>query len=217
MLIPRTFELLLVFVAMPISVALLPRRLNPIPLLIIAAVLMLAMLVRDPTFNPACLTRLPRLGRHLMGILLPLPLMGGLMLGLLYLLVPDQLFKLVRRKPRLWAIVMVMYPLMSVVPQTIIYRVFFMHRYEVLFGRGWLMIAMAALAFGLGHIIFRHSVPVLITTIGGFIFAWRYTVTGSAPLSLLEHSLYGNLAFTIGYSYYLYHGSVRATESLTHA
>lgn len=217
MLIERVIELLLVFVALPATLAMLPRRISPIPLMIIAASVMLGVLLRDPTFGSACLTRLPHLSHNLLAILLPIPLMACLMIGLLYWLAKDQLFRFVRRKPKLWATVMVMYPLMSVVPQTIIYRVYFMHRYEVLFGSGWLMIVMAALAFGFGHVIFRHAVPVLLTTVGGLIFAWRYSLTGSAPLSVLEHSIYGNLAFTIGYSYYLYHGSVRATESFISA
>jgi len=136
------------------------------------------------------------------------------MIALLYWLVPKELFKFIRRKPRTWAGVMVIYPFVSVIPQTIIYRVFFMHRYAYLFGNGWGMIAAATAAFGIGHVVFRHPVPVIITAIGGFIFAFNYHTTGSAPLSAIEHALYGDLAFTIGYSYYLYHASERTVEAV---
>lgn len=211
----RAIECGLLFGALPVSLALLWRKFNPIPLLIFTATVVLAVLLRDPTFNPACLIRLPDLAHNLLMILLPLPVLAALLAALLYRLAPAQLFKLPRRKPRVWAMVMLAYPLISVVPQTIIYRVYFMHRYEMLFGSGWGMILAATLAFGLGHVIFRHPVPVVVTMIGGLIFAIRYHVTGSAPLSAFEHALYGDLAFTIGYGYYLYHGSVRSVEAMS--
>jgi hypothetical protein len=55
---------------------------------------------------------------------------------------------------------------------------------------------------------------VLLTLAGGLLFCWRYHTTGSAALSAVEHALYGNLVFTIGYSRYLYHASTRAAEGL---
>lgn len=210
-------ELLVVFVLCPAVLAIIPKRLSPIPILILTAVAMLAVLFRDPTFDASCLTRLPRHHQDLLRIVAPMPLLGSLMVGLLYLLVPDEVFRFVRRKPRLWAVVMLVYPITSVVPQTIIFRVFFIHRYAPLFGNGWGMIVAAGLMFGFGHIIFRHHVPVLLTAIGGFIFAADYLATGSAPLSAIQHAIYGDLAFTIGYSYYLYHGSVRLAERATPA
>jgi hypothetical protein len=51
----------------------------------------------------------------------------------------------------------------------------------------------------------------------GRLFAWRYQSTGSAALTAIEHALYGNLAFTIGFSRYLYHASTRTAGSLVAA
>ncbi|CAN5579032.1 hypothetical protein BH10PLA1_BH10PLA1_07550 [soil metagenome] len=212
MLILRAIEFAMLFLVLPVGLALWPRRLNPIPILLATAAAVLIVLLNDPSFDRESLTRFPDPVHNMLRIAAPLPIVAGLMIALLYWLAPQQLFKFVRRKPRTWAGVMVVYPLVSVIPQTVIYRVFFMYRYAPLFGNGWLMIMAATVAFGLGHLIFRHPVPVLMTTVGGLIFALRYHATASAPLSAIEHAIYGDLAFTIGYSYYLYHASKRMTD-----
>ena len=217
MLLWRALECALLFVVCPIGLATLRRRVNPIPILLIVASIVTLILMRDRTFDFAALASFPQPLRHLGNIALLLPIGAAGLFGLLSYMAPQDRFKLIRKKPRVWVTVMVLYPLLSVIPQTIIYRVFFMHRYQALFGSGALMLAAATLAFGLGHIIFRQPLPVLLTTVGGLLFAWRYMATGSAGYSAIEHALYGNLAFTIGFSRYLYHASTRTAESLVGA
>jgi hypothetical protein len=214
MLLWRAIECGVLFVVLPIALALRHRRVNPIPILLIVAAIATVMLMRDPTFDFGSFASFPRPLDNLRYILMLLPIGAAGLFGLLSYMSPDDRFKLLRKKPRVWAMVMLLYPLMSVIPQTIIYRVFFMHRYQVLFGNDLLMLTAATLAFGLGHVIFRHPLPVILTTIGGLLFAWRFMATGSAGYSAIEHALYGNLAFTIGFSRYLYHASTRMAESL---
>jgi len=62
-------------------------------------------------------------------------------------------------------------PLVSVYPQELLYRAFFLHRYQPLFGRGWGMLLASAMAFGFVHIIFRNSLAVALCVIGGFLFS----------------------------------------------
>jgi len=112
-----------------------------------------------------------------------------------------------RFRPLFWSIVMLLYPLLSAVPQGIIYRAFVFSRYKCLFGEGWAMIAASALVFSFAHIIFLNPVAILLTLGGGLLFAHTYLKSASLWFSSLEHALYGDFIFTIGLGYYIYHGS----------
>src|SRR5262249_36963931 len=65
---------------------------------------------------------------------------------------PEYMFFLISHHPKIWLLVMVAYPIVSVLPQELIYRVFFFERYRPLFGKSNWMIAASALAFGFGHV-----------------------------------------------------------------
>lgn len=127
---------------------------------------------------------------------------------LLWLFQPASLFSLVRDQPRLWLLVMVAYPVVSVVPQELIYRAFFFERYRPLFGRGWGVIAAAALVFAFGHIVFRNWPAVLLTGAGGWLFGLTYRRTSSLLLVSVEHALYGCAIFTVGYGRYFFDGTL---------
>jgi hypothetical protein len=126
---------------------------------------------------------------------------------------PRLLFELVRERPLLWGLIMVLYPVLSVYPQSIVYRAFLMHRYAELAGGAYvenrqssILIFLSAVAFAFMHIIFRNPLAVVMTFAGGLLFAWRYRRSDSLAASALEHSLYGCLLFTLGLGRYFYHG-----------
>jgi hypothetical protein len=48
---------------------------------------------------------------------------------------------------------------------------------------------------------------MLLTFAGGVLFAKRYSDTRSLVISMIEHALYGNYLFTIGFGKYLYQGA----------
>jgi hypothetical protein len=122
-------------------------------------------------------------------------------------LVPGSYLGFPKRAPRLWLIIMVLYPLVSVVAQEVIYRVFFFHRYKPLFGdHALLMILLNGALFAFGHIMFRNSISIWVSLAGGLLFAWRYHRTGSFWAVFLEHSLYGNLIFTAGLGQFFFTG-----------
>ena len=105
-----------------------------------------------------------------------------------------------------WSI-MLLYPLLSVIPQELIYRTFFFHRYGPLFGEArWLAIAVNGLLFGFAHVIFGSYVSIVLTAFLGCLVAWRYDETRSFWAVWLEHSLYGCLVFTIGLGHYFFTG-----------
>jgi len=108
------------------------------------------------------------------------------------------LFSLIKRSPVLWAAIMVLYPVISVYPQELLFRTYFFHRYEALFGSRLRMIAASAVAFGFVHIVFGNWISVALCTIGGVLFATTYEETGSLVLTCMEHAVFGNFIFTIG-------------------
>ena len=72
-----------------------------------------------------------------------------LIFGYLYVLYYDQtlLFSFPKNNFHLWVIVMFIYPFFSVIPQEIIYRVFFYHRYKKLFSGNLLLLTLLNLFF----------------------------------------------------------------------
>ncbi len=112
-----------------------------------------------------------------------------------------------RRVPDLWLTIMMLYPLLSVIPQEFAYRTFFFHRYGPLFGgQRWTAIVVNALLFGFAHIIFGNWIAVVGTFLAGLLFAYRYDRTRSFWAVWLEHSLYGCLVFTVGLGRYFFTG-----------
>lgn len=120
---------------------------------------------------------------------------------------PASFLSFPRRVPDLWLTIMAVYPLLSVLPQEVVYRTFFFHRYGPLFGRRrWTAIIVNAALFGFGHIIFGNWIAVAGTFLAGLLFAYRYDSTRSLWAVWIEHSLYGCLVFTVGLGRYFFTG-----------
>lgn len=134
-------------------------------------------------------------------------LLAPVITGLAWWLAPDNFLVVPLERTELWLRIMLLYPLLSGWPQEIIYRSFLYHRYAPLWGNGTGFIAASALAFGFMHIIFLNSVAVIMTIIGGYLFASDYARHRSLGLACLEHSLYGCLIFTVGLGHYFYSGA----------
>lgn len=124
------------------------------------------------------------------------------------LFMPEKLLGLPRMNTGLWATIMIAYPIASVYPQEIIWRVFFFHRYREIFQNRWVMIVASAAAFGFVHIVFENWIAVAMTMVGGLLFGLTYDRTRSALLTSVEHALYGCFVFTIGIGEYFYSGAV---------
>ncbi|WP_263351465.1 CPBP family intramembrane glutamic endopeptidase [Acidicapsa acidisoli] len=203
-------ELLIVFIGLPLGYRFSPVRIPALPVLWLVAGYALWQLMRDRSFDRRQLWNTAPLAGHLGAILLIFAVVAlGLWVGT-HWMAPQLEWGFVRQHPRLWAAVMVLYPVLSVYPQGILYRAFFLHRYAGLFsdtavGR-WVLIVASAAAFGFLHIIFRNSLAVGLTFCGGVLFAWRYAETGSLLTSSVEHALYGCWLFTVGLGQYFYHG-----------
>jgi hypothetical protein len=209
----RAVEFPLLFVGLPILFDQMIRhghRRLLFPGLWLFATLVGWSLARDPSFVRQHVTALPW-NHPLVSLIGVRTAMGiGLLALLARRVAPDDFLRLPRERPGLFAIISVLYPLLSVVPQGLIWRVFFVHRYLPLFGAGFWTWSAAALAFAFAHIIFRNGVAVVLTGIGGALFAHSYMATGSMLFADLEHAIYGVAVFAFGLGKFLYLGLARA-------
>jgi uncharacterized protein len=126
---------------------------------------------------------------------------------LVALFAPDRLFSLLLNRPQLWLGIMFFYPLFSVYPQELLYRLFFLRRYAMLLSEPRAIILLNALVFGWAHVFFPAPlIGVSLCIGGGLLFAQTFVKTGSLRLAALEHALYGNLIFTIGLGEFFFSG-----------
>lgn len=131
------------------------------------------------------------------------------LLVFVWFMIPEHFLSLPRNNILLWMMVMVLYPAISVIPQELVFRSFFMTRYALIFSRQASMIIANGLAFGWVHIVLHNWVAVVFSAVGGFLFAHTYRKHRSLALCCAEHALYGCFLFTIGMGFYFYHGTVR--------
>jgi membrane protease YdiL (CAAX protease family) len=123
-------------------------------------------------------------------------------------LFPDSLLFLPRRAPGLWLTIMLAYPVVSALPQELLFRPLFFRRYGHLFpGRGAAVLANGAL-FALAHLMYGHPLVLAMTFAGGLVFGWVYAWRGSFPAAVLLHAVAGQIVFTAGLGRLFYSGAV---------
>lgn len=127
-------------------------------------------------------------------------LLGIALITTLYVWVIDasKLYVVISTKPMLWVIILFIYSLFSVYPQELIYRTFFFQRYQSLFKNENLFIVLNAALFSLAHIFFKNTLVMVLTFLGGLLFALTYKKTKSTVLVSIEHAIYGCWLFTVG-------------------
>lgn len=121
----------------------------------------------------------------------------------LYIYMPEKLFYVIKNDWLLWLSVSLIYSIASVLPQEVIYRTFFFGRYQQLFDNKLVLIITNAILFALGHLVFRNPYIIILTFIGGLLFALTYQKTKSLLYTSIEHAMYGVWLFTIGIGEYL--------------
>jgi hypothetical protein len=95
-----------------------------------------------------------------------------------------------------------LYPIASVLPQELVYRVYFFHRYKLLIPEKYLLMLSNAVVFGLTHFIYDNWVAPIATFLVSWIFIFNYYKTKSLLNVSLEHYFYGMIMFTIGFGYF---------------
>jgi membrane protease YdiL (CAAX protease family) len=203
-------EFLLLFIGLPVALFFgLASSLPPLPILWVVGFYCLVLLLRDPSFDRRQLWNAAPLWRQLPQVLALFIAGVAVVSVLVHQYAPELFLSLPRERPRLWATIMIGYPLLSVYPQGLIYRAFFFHRYRRLLRcdmatNSLAMILISATAFALMHILFHNWIALALTFPGGVLFAVRYLNTRSLCVSSLEHALYGCFLFTIGLGQFFY-------------
>ena len=204
-----TLEMLIFFVATPIAVySLLYHYRIPLFVLLLPVFLFFILfLTLDRSFAWRRTLGTGISVKALASILAVFAFAGPAIALFAYYDVPERFLAFPRYSYDLWLTVMIVYPLISVTTQEIMYRVFFFHRYRPLFaGDRQAGIMLNAVLFSFSHIVFQDVTTLIISFLGGLLFAWRYESSRSYWALILEHSLYGNLIFTVGLGRYFYTG-----------
>lgn len=135
--------------------------------------------------------------------------LAALLTLLTVILVPDRLMRFPLDRFPLWFAVMVLYPLLSVVPQELFFRSFYFARYGGLAARGPYASFINGSLFGLSHIILNNWVAPSCCALGGILLAYSYQQHRSLKWAVIEHSLYGCWIFTVGIGWYFFTGNWR--------
>lgn len=209
MLVPflLAIEFLTFYIGVPLLIAYRVIPNLPIPYLLVLALAALVILRRDPFFDSSRLFSTKGVVANLRWILLRDVVLLAFLGLAVRIFAPQVLFGLIKHAPLFWLLIMVLYPLVSVYPQELLYRAYFFHRYRPLFGERWTMAAASACTFGFVHIIFANWVAIALSSIGGLLFALTYRRSDSLLLACIDHAIFGNFIFTIGLGPFFYHGA----------
>jgi membrane protease YdiL (CAAX protease family) len=203
-------EFLLLFAGVPIAMAAFFGLYPLFPVLIGFSAVALLLLVFTPGFSAREFLHNPIPAQWPLILVFTL---GNAVLafGLAYALVPERLMELPQHRPSLWLMIMLLYPLLSALPQELIYRSLFFRRYGGLFPNKGIALAANSGAFALAHLFYLNHVAIALTLVGGAVFGWAYLRHGSLMLAVLLHTVAGQLIFTSGLGVYFYHGAIGST------
>lgn len=120
---------------------------------------------------------------------------------------PDALFAMLRANPAFLGVIWLVYPLLSALPQELVFRPLFFHRYGALLPRGPAAIVLNAAIFSFAHLMYWSPLVLLLTFVGGLVFARAY-VTRGFPAAFVLHAVAGNVLFAVGMGVWFYSGNV---------
>lgn len=201
-------EFSLLYVAAPLAMALLLPPRMMFPMLFAVTLVGLLLLNLTPGFRWRDLAQgRERIVPSLVWGIGALVIAFGTLL--LWLTQPEALFQIARERPWLLAMIMVLYPVLSALPQEIVYRALFFRRYKsILPAAPRLQLLLNAGIFSLGHLMYWSALVLAMTFLGGLAFAWAYERRRCFPMAVILHAVAGNAIFLVGLGLYFYSGNV---------
>lgn len=198
-------EFLGIFVAAPLTMAFVLPPTALFPALFGLTVIGLALLAWTPGFTWTMIVR----GKVRWGEVAAFAALCAVVsFGVVRVTAPDALFFLAINQPMLLAMIWVLYPVLSALPQELVFRPLFFARYGALIPGGWAGITLNAALFSLAHLMFWSWIVAAMTFFGGLAFAYAYRVQRSFPQALALHSIAGIVVFTFGLGIFFYSGNV---------
>ncbi len=178
------------------------------PIVLVIAAICGAYLITDKSFDKRKLWSAKNVSCHVRKIILTFVLPAATVGSLTYFYQKELFLYFVSAEPWLWVVFVLLYPLLAVYPQELVFRAFFFHRYRNLFPDSFTLILFNGISFGIAHLFYANWFAPLLSTFGGMLFAYRYAKTDSLLAASIEHGLWGNFLFTIGLGWYFYSGSI---------
>lgn len=198
-------EFAALYIGAPLAMALFLPPGMLFPALALFTIAGLLLLWRTGGFDWRSLIRGRRMPwREIAGIALAVLVAGWVILSLSR---PEALFAITRARPEFLLVIWILYPILSALPQELIFRPLFFHRYAALLPQGRAAIALNAAVFSFAHLMYWSWVVAVMTFIGGWFFARAYRRHGF-PAAWALHAVAGNMLFLVGMGYYFYSGNV---------
>jgi membrane protease YdiL (CAAX protease family) len=195
-------ELTILYIAFPLFVAFNPWKIPLFLILLTAGIGVFLLLRYDKTFYNTLFINWKEGKTIIRQGLIIFFISTGVMIALIYLIDPDKAFYLIRYRWWFLIIISIFYPIFSVIPQSLIYRALFFHRYDKLFSNPYLKIVISAVFFSFAHILYKNWLVLLLAFVAGLIFSWHYYKSKSIAMNVIEHSLYGVCLFGSGLGYF---------------
>ncbi|WP_299944159.1 CPBP family intramembrane glutamic endopeptidase [uncultured Ruegeria sp.] len=129
--------------------------------------------------------------------------------ALIYLARPGAAFFLLKHRPEMLAFIWVGYPLLSALPQELLFRPLFFRRYHAILPQGRKADMLNAAIFSFAHLMYWSWIVAIMTFAGGLLFSWAYRQRGSFFYAVLLHAIAGNIIFAVGLGVYFYSGNVQ--------
>lgn len=194
------------FVGVPLAIALfLPPRMM-FPALFAGTVVGIALLHLTPGFRWRSLLLGPvRAG--------PVLALAGLTLvsclGVAWAATGSAPLGFAARNPGLLVMILLLYPVLSALPQEIVFRALFFRRYRAILPRGRAALVLNAGLFSLAHLMYWSGIVAVMTFVGGLAFAWAYREGRSFPMAVLMHAVAGQIIFALGLGIFFYSGNIQ--------
>ncbi|CUJ84984.1 CAAX amino terminal protease self-immunity [Ruegeria denitrificans] len=122
---------------------------------------------------------------------------------------PEAAFFLLRNRPEFLLVIWLAYPLLSALPQELLFRSLFFRRYHAILPNGRAAYLLNAALFSLAHLMYWSWIVAIMTFAGGLLFTWAYRKRGSFFYAVLLHAIAGNIIFAAGLGIYFYSGNVQ--------
>ena len=140
--------------------------------------------------------------RHFRPIVLVFMLLATPVILLIAYFIPDKFLDLPINSTQTWLLVLLLYPVISVIPQELIFRSYFFHRYRKLFRSEHSRWLLSSFSFGLAHLLYANWIAVTMSFFGGLLFGYRFMASKNIGVVIIEHSLWGIFIFTSGLGSY---------------
>lgn len=194
----RIREIIIIYIVLPLLVKYLfdlEGMLKVIPVLVLA-VFVLIILLRDSTFPNGLLVRWAPV--EWKWLLVRVAVVSLFTLVVVWFWYPHLLFEFPQKKVTHYLPALAAYPFISVLPQELVFRSWYYHRYKTVFSDKTSAVFVNSLCFAFMHVVYNNWIAIAGAFAISFIFSYNYHKYRSLPVLVLEHFLYGLVIFTVG-------------------